>query len=586
MQKHLALILLQRGIAMEHQEKENHKGTDIMKRKLKKIGVIFVVVLACVFLIITACIGYVVYEEMKLGKNVAETKETSASELSEIQEDEYIGTPIYNESLLYASEATTIPISCSDNAYTSIMDTITDDSSDFRMAEFYALEDALKLYQNTVVNKSTTTTLLTNGMLDADKLFETVIRNNDAVVVDGKNTLSFLYTDLGETQIKAICEEIAKMVNSEFNEVDVEKIANTLERLTIFERKGSASNAYITAEITFAYNPGMIELYSQLQEALDTYPDSVWAQVVNHEILHLIQYSANDGDDSNGLEAGFCRKYNFPDGVNNIPVDSLYFSWILEAGAELGMADYLNVEPGTYQKKISYASSFDLSRFYEIDSKQDMLENIVFKHTLEEVFETLGLDSESEKQEFLKFMYSIEITQTEPSELWEYYESQTGRTLTDEEKTGIRMDIRTDAVKYLTKSFFMNVTNAVHDGAITDLDSLFYLLRLWELDVFNHLEYTKVSSLAHAEDFVLWYDQTQKVLLTAIAESSGIDPAQIQTLYSEYSLRIKTENNEVADNCNLAGLSSYMQDYVVSRKENYASSKFSRIHDVADWLRS
>lgn len=330
----------------------------------------------------------------------------------------------------------------------------------------------------------------------------------------------------------------------------------------------------------------MIELYSQLQEALDTYPDSVWAQVVNHEIFHLIQYSANDGDDSNGLEAGFCRKYNFPDGVNNIPVDSLYFSWILEAGAELGMADYLNVEPGTYQKKISYARSFDLSRFYEIDSKSDMLENIAFKHTLEEVLAVLGIDSESEKQEFLKFMYSIEITQTEPNELWEYYESKTGRTLTDEEKTGIRMDIRTDAVKYLTKSFFMNVTNAVHDGAITDLDSLFYLLRLWELDVFNHLEYTKVSALDHAEDFVLWYDQTQNVILTAIAESSGIDLTQIQTLYSEYSLRMKTEGNEVTDNCDFSGLSGYMQDNVVSLKENYASSKFSRIHDVAEWLRS
>lgn len=571
---------------MEHQEKEDHKGAKIMKRGLKKIGVIFVVILVCVVLIIAACIGYVIYEEMKLGRNVTNTEETSASESSENQEDEYIDTPIYNEYLLYASEATAIPISCSDNAYTSIVDTITDDSSDFRMAEFYALEDALNLYRNTVVNKSTATTLLTNGMLDADKLYQCVLSNNAAVVTNGRNTLNAFYSDLDETEIAAICDEIAEVINAASGKIEIEKVANTLEHLTIFEYKGSTNNAAITTKLAFTYNPGMVEIYRQQHIALGGSPEIVWEMVVDHEVMHIIQHGANDGIEANGIELGFCRMYNEQNGEKKIPIDSLYFSWILEAGAELGMADYLNVEPGTYQKKISYARSFDLSRFYKIDSKSDMLENIAFKHTLEEVLAALGIDSESEKQEFLKFMYSIEITQTEPNELWEYYESLTGRTLTDEEKTGIRMDIRTDAVKYLTKSFFTNVTNAVHDGAITDLDSLFYLLRLWELDVFNHLEYTKVSSLAHAEDFVLWYDQTQSVILAAIADSSGIDSTQIQTLYSEYSLRMKTESNEVTDNCDFAGLSSYMQDYIVSLKENYASSKFSRVHDVAEWLRS
>ena len=571
---------------MEYQEKEDHKSTNIMKRILKKIGVIFAVILVCIVLIIAACIGYVVYEDMRPGRKGTNIEETSSNELSENQEDEYISTPIYDERKLYTSKSTAIPISCSDNAYTSILDTITDDSSDFRMSEFYALEDALNLYQNTAVNKSTETTLLTHGKLDANKLYQCVLENNAAVVKNGKNTLNPFYSELDESEIAAICDETAKVVNNASGEIDIKKIANTLERLTIFEHKGGTANAAISTKLAFTYNPGMVELYRQKHIALGGSPEVVWEMVVDHEVMHIIQHGANDGNDANGIEAGFCRMYNEQNGEKNIPVDSLYFSWILEAGAELGMADYLNVEPGTYQKKISYARSYNLSRFYEIDSKHDMLESIAFKHTLEEALAALGIDSESEKQDFLKFMYSIEITQTDPDELWEYYESTTGRTLTDEEKTGIRMDIRTDAVKYLTKSFFMNVTNAVHDGAITDLDSLFYLLRLWELDVFNHLEYTEVSSLAHAEDFVLWYDQTQSVILAAIADSSGIDSTQIQTLYSEYSLRMKTESNEVTDNCDFAELSSYMQDYIVSLKENYASSKFSRVHDVAEWLRS
>lgn len=574
---------------MAHQyQHKKWNGQNQALSLFKKIVKVILIAFICFVVLIATTAGFIIYQENHPKTPITTTQRpvSDSTETTDSAENEYIDTPIYNERILYASKSTAIPISCTDNAYASIVDAIKNDDSDFRMAEYYALADTLRLYDNTVVDKSSETTLLTNGKLDADKLYRRVLSNNAAVTTNGKNTLNVFYSDLDETEIAAICDEIAKVVNDASGEIDINKVANTLDRLTIFEHKGGTVNAAISTKLAFTYNPGMVELYRQKHIALGGSPEVVWEMVVDHEVMHIIQHGANDGNDANGIEAGFCRMYNEQNDEKNIPVDSLYFSWILEAGAELGMADYLNVEPGTYQKKISYARSYNLSRFYQIDSNRDMLENIAFKHTLEDALTALGIDSESEKQEFLKFMYSIEITQTEPDELWEYYESTTGRTLTDEEKTGIRMDIRTDAVKYLTKSFFMNITNAVHDGAITDLDSLFYLLRLWELDAFNHLEYTKVSSLAHAEDFVLWYDQTQNVILTAIAESSGIDLTQIQTLYSEYSLRMKTESNGVTDNCDFAGLSRYMQDYVMSLKENYASSKFSRIHDVAKWLKS
>lgn len=250
------------------------------------------------------------------------------------------------------------------------------------------------------------------------------------------------------------------------------------------------------------------------------------------------------------------------------------------------MAEHLGVEPGIYQKKRSYARSYNLSRFYETDEQQDTIESTVFEHTLEEAFESLNLTTEEEQLAFLEFMYSIEITQTDPDDHWAYYEAQTGLTPTDDEKNGIRMDIRTDAVKYLTSSFFENLTDAVHDGAVTDLDTVFYLLRLWEIDTFGHLNYTELVSLEHAEDFILWYDEVQSTLLEAIAESSGIDPDEIQTMYAGYTLRSETESGETADNCDLSGISPYMQEYIISAKTAYSTAKFSRIRDVAEWLRA
>lgn len=106
---------------------------------------------------------------------------------------------------------------------------------------------------------------------------------------------------------------------------------------------------------------------------------------------------------------------------------------------------------------------------------------------------------------------------------------------------------------------------------------------LWELDTFNHLNYTEISSLEHAKEFIRWYDETQKAILTAIAESSKLDPNEMQALYAEYYLQLKSESDEVRNNCDLSGMNDYMKNYILSVRRSYATSNYSRIHDVAKW---
>jgi hypothetical protein len=103
----------------------------------------------------------------------------------------------------------------------------------------------------------------------------------------------------------------------------------------------------------------MSGLYADMQEIQGTSnsKEETLKQVITHEVMHLLQYSASDTNDKNGLESGICRMYNLPNSESKVPVDSLWNSWLLEAAAELGMADYLNIQPGTYAKKISYARS-------------------------------------------------------------------------------------------------------------------------------------------------------------------------------------------------------------------------------------
>lgn len=570
---------------MKQQNDHNSDGNRGVLRKLKKIGKVILIIILCIVAIVAIWLGVTIYRAIRLANTPPSTSTsapTAADTSTEDPEVEYIDVPMYNELRLYADKSLELPISLSDNSYESILESLNSKESGFRMAEYYALDQALDLYHNTVVNKSMETTLLTNGKLDVDKLIQVVNRNNHEVMPENKNYLNAFYTKLDDSDIALICEEICKVVNDTSDTFDINRTANTLENLTLFKRDGSTSNAYISTDLTFIYDPITTENYSTLLDIRGGSGEYAWEMTIDHEIMHLIQYSTSDNNMENGIETGFSRMYNVPDGEKKVPVDSLYFKWLLEGGAELGMSDYLGVETGIYEKKISYVISYNLSRFYENDVRENALEKVCFKHTLEDAFAALGLESESEQLEFLKFMYSVEITQSDTEDFWEYYTSRTGRTPTDEEKLAIRMDIRTDAVKYMTENFFANLITAIHGGAITDLNTAFYFMRLWELDTFNHLNYTQESSLEHAKDFIIWYSQTQTAILSAIAENSNFDSEQIQILYSEYCLQLKDET----ENCDLSNLSDYMQEYILKAKKAYRSSNYSRIYDVAQWLES
>ena len=159
-------------------------------------------------------------------------------------------------------------------------------------------------------------------------------------------------------------------------------------------------------------------------------------------------------------------------------------------------------------------------------------------------------------------MYSVEITQSDTPDFFAYYQAKTNQTLTDEEKLAIRMDIREDAVMYLTDIFYTNLANAINEGNITDLNTVFYLVRTWELDTYNHLKYTKTRELEHAKNFIEWQHNLQENLFTSIASSSNLDKNDIIGKYNEYNLNVETETGEVTKNCNLDSFNAIQKYYL------------------------
>lgn len=531
---------------------------------------------------LTACGNISVNPE----KYNAPSNYTNESSYSSTVTSDYIDSLRSDEFKVYDEDNNTIKITLNDYNYLNFLNNLNSHDYNFSMSQYYGLEEALNLYETTEVNKSTKSGLLdSNGKLNADKLVSQVLKNNKEYMAQGVNSINTFYADLNTTDITKICRQIAEVVNSGYNNIEISKAANTLSKLTIFERTGSASNAYVTNDLTFVYNPTMTGMYADVQEIRgdsDSEEETKEA-VITHEIMHLIEYAANDTNNENGIESGICRMYNVPGKEQKIVVDSLWNTWLLEAAAELGMADYLNIEPGTYAKKISYARSYNLSRFNETDTEEQALENVAFNHTLEEAFKDLELTTKEEQLEFLKYMYSVEITQTDPDEFWDNYTQLTGKNPTDTEKTEIRMNIRTDAVKYLSRNFYGNLIDAIHEQKITDLDTVFYLMRTWELDAYNHLEYTKTNSIEPARKFIEWQDSIHSLLFQTIAESNGLTTTDIEVAYDEYNLQTNI-NEEIANNCNLSGFNTYISNYITSAKENYSTTNFSKNKDVINYL--
>ena len=551
-------------------------------KKIKKAGKILAIALALTTTLTAGTIGVSMYKALH-PKNTSNVSTPPAQ--TQVVSD-YIDTIKYNEFFTYDEQTESIPITLNNYDYLQLIDYINSNPNQkFSYSEYYGLDESLKLYYETEVNKSLESSLLdSNGKLDPQKLVQTVLKNNEIYMSGEKNTINVFYKDLETTDITNLCQTIAEIANNTLSPTELKRLANTLTELKMFKRTGCASNAYVTDNITLVYNPTMTNNYSTIKGIEGQDPEMALKSVIAHEIMHLIQYSSSDINNDNGVEAAICRMYNEQGKEKKIPVDSLWLTWALEASAEMSMSNYLNTPTGTYAKKIGYINSYNLSRFNELDSAEDTLENAMFNPTLESAYEQLGLETDEEKRDFLNYMYSVEITQSDTPDFFEYYQAKTNQTLTDEEKLAIRMNIREDAVIYLTDNFYTNLVNAINEGNITDLNTVFYLVRTWELDSFNHLKYTKTRELEHAKNFIEWQHNLQENLFSAIANSSNLDKDDITQRYSEYNLNVETSTGEVAKNCNLDNLNAFQKYYLGNAPSNYSTSEFSHNNDVYEYI--
>lgn len=238
--------------------------------------------------------------------------DSSNTSESEPVATEYIDVVKTNEQKNVTASSENVPVTFNNSSYKEFVEALHNEDYSFQYSDYYGLEEALQLYETNGLHKSTSSDLLdSNGYIDSDKLLTSVNRNNATEMEGETNAVNAFYTETSESDKAMICDLIAEAINSTCNETERKYMANTLSALKIFNRTGSASNAYVTHHLTFVYNPSMSEMYAEVQQMQgDDDKEAVTKSVLVHEIMHLLRHQMDALDDTNGIKVAMCRTYN------------------------------------------------------------------------------------------------------------------------------------------------------------------------------------------------------------------------------------------------------------------------------------
>lgn len=433
--------------------------------------------------------------------------------------------------------------------------------------------------KSTSVNKTEDlSTLNSDNKVDADRLYMVVLRNNEASKQEKVNAINTFYSDASNEEIENICKLIAKTVNETADDRDIRETASVLSRLKIFRHMTSTDLAGVTDSIILYFNPNMIKLTRDMFEISgkkdETYDDETLTFV--HEIEHLKQRASEDGYEENGIEAGFCRRFD------ELKVNSLWNQWVLEAAAEMKMSEYLDAKPRLYDKKISYVKSYELCNIFNNNKELNSLINATFDNELESAYKRLRLKSEAEQRDFLNTMYSIQLLQYDCDDFWEYYQEQTGKQLSDDNQFALKMDIRTEIIYNLTEKYYNGLIKGIETKNIQDLETVFYMMKIWELDCCEHLSYTEKKAFIQAKEYIVWLSEIHNLMFEALAESTRNSQENIESEYNSYH-PLLSENGKMMKNYRFNNLADDRIDFIENCFNGYSLTYFSAINNIKDY---
>lgn len=456
---------------------------------------------------------------------VAETPvaETTPSETPLPETD----TSSYDNKPVLPYDAT--PVNISSDAKTTFNDFLSTIDVTYEYEDFYGIDAALEKQSNTPFVKSemhSHTISLKSGKFDADTMADVIIHNNKTYL-ESDNVSDFkksTYSELSNQDIKDLSSIVADTLNTELSRnpsIDIEELKCVVGNLKMFSSI-STSIAYVNSDDCLAISPNMIDLAT----IINSDNGNVERDVIVHESMHLIQKSCVDNQKDVEV-TGISQSYA------DLDVNPLKWSWLVEGSAEKEMCDITGDEAVTYKFKISYLDSLTMATILKDNVSVDQTEKICFQNNPEMLYQQFGCDTEDQKRELIKMMYTTDILQSEREDFYDKYEPVYGSLDNEDQLVALQRKLKVPICETLTKEFYENLSDYMSANPIT-IDDMNYLLRTFEGDLNSHLDCANIEKAADNLKFMDIYITIQDEFFKAAAESSGISYEEIIDRYNNY----------------------------------------------------
>lgn len=529
----------------------------------KKVLIIGATVLALI-IIITSILGVVVISKSGSDLDYEDEEYKPASK--------YANTIEFDELTKSTEDVTPVPVNMSQENLDSFVESVSKVNVDYDFADLYNLEESTKVYNNLPSTKVSNHSydIRVNGKFDVDKFYSLVKENNKKAFAELKKTNNdVFYKQYSAKELKKICTEMVNALNdiaSKNKNLDVDTVSCFLHDISIYYSEtgdfGSLA-AFDMSNNRFYINYEKIDFDRSLiennsNENIDEDKQvSAETSTIYHEMFHAFQMPCCDSKENGIARVGISADYALAGYNENEIVNAYSWYWLSEGAAEINMKNHLEVNASTYFNNIDMINDVNYVLTL-LNGKAVNIENITFNKDCDELFKLFGAETEDEKLEIVKMMYSIEVDNSNNEQFESAYEAKYNVSLADPqsgEKEYYTYRLKEDYMMTLTKYFYKALAKQVATGKASKQD-IFYLIKKWEAGIvqnFNAGDYGNeimISIVEFHTDFYNEYLKIQDSFFDSISKDSEISKEELINGYENYQI----QNISKESNCDLAFL--------------------------------
>lgn len=421
-------------------------------------------------------------------------------------------------------------------------------------------EDDISHHKNDFIGK--------DNCFTYEEIYRQVVNNNEEYQQNNRaeNGKVNFYKELENEQLQNACKLIAEVLNDYLKDNKVSNISELsciLSNLKVLRDNTSFSNAYVTDDDCLIISPNMLNFMDFMNQ------ENTFNQTVIHEIEHLFQKSCQDKINKETKQVGICTRYN------DLEINPLFFDWFFEASAEKEACNYLSKKPIVYENMVGYLESLSLATILYENVEVGQTERLCTTRNLDKLFEQFHCQTEQDKKNIIKMMFAIdisqipiiqkEISQKDEQDFVVKYEKENGVTLTGDDLLAIKYEVKPDVCRTYLKSFYRSLSEATANNKIP-LQDMFYLIRLTEADINNHILYSDFAQYKYNKSFIEEASLMQQEFFQSL--DCGYSTNELVDMYKEYQIISKNASGEIQYNYSLNWLDDSKREYLQGRTES------------------